>query len=117
MCVGESRRRLRRAMATRRYQGVAIGHVHMKLLARDARRPLASALSAIAIALPRCEIASWKAERRSAWSPALPHHSIARIVEAGLGEVMCDRFGFGLRGSSGRAEFLPRGGGAPVGGS
>src|SRR5271166_5731772 len=35
-------------------------------------------LSAIAVALPRWAIASWKAERRSAWSPARPHHSIAR---------------------------------------
>ena len=42
------------------------------------REPAPPALSAIAIALPRCAIASWKAERRSAWSPALPHHSIAR---------------------------------------
>ena len=39
-----------------------------------------STLSAISMALPRWEIASWKAERRSAWSPALPHHSIAASV-------------------------------------
>ena len=36
-----------------------------------------SDLSAIAMALPRWEIASLKAERRKASSPALPHHSIA----------------------------------------
>jgi hypothetical protein len=36
--------------------------------------------SAISMALPRCEIASWNAERRSAWSPALPHHSMAASV-------------------------------------
>ena len=51
----------------------------------------------MAIALPRWAIASWKAERRKAWSPALPHHSIASIVETGLGEVMSDRFGLGVR--------------------
>ena len=38
----------------------------------------AAPLSAKAIALPRWAIASWNAERRRAWSPALPHHSIAR---------------------------------------
>ena len=52
--------------ASRRNQGVAIGHVQMKPLADDARRCPPPALSAIAIALPRCAIASWKAERRSA---------------------------------------------------
>ena len=58
--------------------------------------PLApAALSAMAIALPRWAMASWKAERRSAWSPALPHHSIASIVEPSLGEMMGDRLGFG----------------------
>ena len=47
-----------------------------------ASRDLAAppALSESSIALPRCEIASAKAERRRAWSPALPHHSIARSV-------------------------------------
>src|ERR1700693_6396657 len=38
------------------------------------------ALSESSIALPRCEIASANAERRKAWSPALPHHSIASSV-------------------------------------
>ena len=49
----------------------------------------------MAIALPRCAIASWNAERRKAWSPALPHHSIGKIVKAGLGEVMGDDFRLG----------------------
>ena len=42
-------------------------------------------------------MASWKAERRSAWSPALPHHSIGEVVEAGLREMMRDDFGLGRR--------------------
>jgi predicted ATPase len=33
-----------------------------------------------ALALPRCQIASWKAEWRSACSPALPHHSMVASV-------------------------------------
>ena len=39
-------------------------------------------------------IASLKAERRSASSPALPHHSIAEIVGAGCSEMMSDRLRF-----------------------
>jgi hypothetical protein len=38
---------------------------------------LAASLSANSIAFPKWAAASLKAERRSAWSPALPHHSIA----------------------------------------
>jgi len=38
---------------------------------------LAVSLSANSIALPRWAAASLKAERRTASSPALPHHSIA----------------------------------------
>jgi hypothetical protein len=53
------------------------------------------ALSAISMALPRCEIASWKAERRSAYSPALPHHSMAASVRAALRKVMRQHFRLG----------------------
>ena len=52
----------------------------------------------MAIALPRWAIASWNAERRKAWSPALPHELDRQIVETGLGEMMGDRFGLGLGG-------------------
>jgi hypothetical protein len=48
----------------------------------------------MAIALPRWAVASWKAERRKAWSPALPHH-FTEVVEAGLGEMMGDDFRLG----------------------
>ena len=51
------------------------------------------ALSAISIALPRWAIASWNALRRSAASPALPHHSIAGSAVAGLREMMRDELG------------------------
>ena len=54
-------------------------------------------MSAIAIALPRWAIASWKAERRSAWSPALAPPFDREIVETGLGEMMGDRLGLRVR--------------------
>ena len=55
-----------------------------------------SAFSAIAIALPRWAIASLKAERRSASSPALPHHSIAKSLTPGRSEMTSDRLRFRL---------------------
>ena len=81
---GERFRRFRRAVTARRDGRVAIGDVKLcQSSVRGARagfrpRPFAPTPSAISIALPRWAIASWKAERRSAWSPALPHHSMAR---------------------------------------
>ena len=86
-------------MASRRYERVAIGGVQLRQpLTYSGQRPAhaatsSPALSAISIALPRWAIASWKAERRSAWSPALPHHSIAGSSSAGLREMMRDEFG------------------------
>ena len=45
---------------------------------------LAAGLSANSIALPRCEAASLKVERRKAWSPAFPQPLDRRLVETGL---------------------------------
>ena len=58
--------------------------------------PQSAALSAISIALPRWAIASWNAERRKAWSPALPHHSIAKSSRPSLGEMVRDRLRLGV---------------------
>ena len=54
----------------------------LQRLSRSPVAPIAHALSTIAIPLPRWAIASWKAERRKAWSPALPHHSMARSARS-----------------------------------
>src|SRR5690242_16296299 len=48
-----------------------------RLLPGAALGAVAASLSANSIALPRWAAASLNAERRKAWSPALPHHSIA----------------------------------------
>jgi hypothetical protein len=40
-------------------------------------------------------VASWKAERRSAWSPALPHPFDRRVGHARLREVMGQGFRLG----------------------
>jgi hypothetical protein len=49
------------------------------------------------MALLRCEIASWKAERRSAWSPTLPHHSMASVGQSRLRKVVRHHFRLGRR--------------------
>jgi predicted ATPase len=66
-------------------------------VATAARCATSLSLSAISMASPRCAIASWKAERRSAWSPALPHHSIAASVRPAWGEMMRQHFGLSCR--------------------
>jgi len=48
-----------------------------QLLPDAALGAVAASLSANLIALPRWAAASLNAERRKAWSPAVPHHSIA----------------------------------------
>ena len=68
----------------------------------------------MAIALPRWAIASWKAERRKSLVARLAPPFDGEIVETGLGEMMGDRFGLGVRF---RATFRPRGDAAPGGGS
>ena len=69
--------RFGRCVAACGHECIAIGRVDVLPLSKSPSAFVSGALSAMAIALPRWAMASWKAERRSAWSPAFPHHSMA----------------------------------------
>ena len=90
-------RRLRRPIASRRDQRVAVGHVQLASLARRARRhssrPLVRHSDRLA-EMRDCLLES-RAPQRLVAGLAPPFDR--KIVEASLGEMMRDRLGFGRR--------------------
>ena len=117
---GEGFRRFRRAVAARREERVAVGDVQLRQsLARSGRAACRPPRRRARLVRHRDRLAEMgdrllegRAAQRLVARLAPPFDR--EIVEAGLGEMMRDRFGLGV---ARRAAPRPRGGAAPGGGS
>src|SRR5208282_939148 len=95
MCMGESRRRLRRAMAARSYERVGVGDAQLQQTARVARLLPSSRLVGHLDRL--AEVRDRLLERRAAQRliPGDAPIFDRGFCQAGAGEMMRERFGLG----------------------